>query len=1273
MATPEQVAAARRELARRELARRELARREAARATAERSAEMGGEFPSPGEVMLADIGALKEAREKKEARTIRAPSFLPQTLDEVADVQRRVAERERITTPGGEPEGTFLEEREGAIPFMRPTRIEEMQRIGPFTGPPVQVIRETKVPFLDPQPRIPTETEKLVESFARQPVLTREAGRALAAGVPEAQVQKKVGALEGAVFETPMQAVFRAAPASVEALATEAYKRLPIVGEEPITGRGGLYTRYLRGISTIAEAADDEYLQTRIPVIDIPIAAIPRTIAEGLETVEAVPSKVGSAVREAALSGIRSGVSALERAVGQEGALGKELATLGTMKPAIPAPAAIPDKPVSERIRTGETLADVVRSDPKTVAVYDREFGALAPIAIEGVGFGLSLPLPFSPIGVVAPVAKPVAKFGAEIATSGLTARAVKQADSILAKRIIDDLTGGDVRANVIEGASLDNVATRLRDIPLKVEGAEDLSGKQIDDLINKRIAVARSELARVAPRTDLVRVSPSYAVPAPLAKRVVAEAAEDVSQLRSQATARGRTLTRAEENAARDAAVARAAQAEARRLDELGQFQVLLDGIATPRVWDGSFARAVRVARDPRAAMKRASVTAAEQEVARKGMDALNGFRREVEAGAKAGRSLDSILDDIASRELSAMKDEEVLQKVVEEAFGGDRAKAIMASQVVANISAPRALLRPSSANKFYDILVESDVIPRSLVRPNFAANTVKIILEEGVRKRVTKQTLADYARMYPDAPVPTLSIKGKPVSEQEFKFFENGAEDLFRTMESIPTRAAGIGLDVEKGLERLAAVNRNIAAKVRIPVLAEAKLLAGESLAAPIRAYLTTRYAGLPLGSEFSGVATPFGYLDPKSLQTMIDDLGGFGPTRMDVERLGNLTSDILRSAASTTKGKALDLAVGRPYAFATASLIEEAYRRGVFVKALQQGESPEAAISLARRSQFDYGAQDQAIIQRLAPYWTGAISSMAAGTEFVDRVAKNPAAYSRYLRVLHEQQRLSDPEGLMGDAPTSNLLIPAKLTEQVLGEPVDVLGPSAPYLAPVEAVIGLSQAVGAADDVVTALFDKGVINLALEGGQEALDEVAENMALFSAGLTGEAPSATVQTKRRGPGGPAIDQTYMALLALAKALDPDKSTGTQNTVLRFLAPDAVKPPKELAYDPDDKLSLRWAVKPPAQPGAFIFSDKATLPDGATTDVYYLVKPSKQGRQNIKTLESLPFVDRALTLARAKGTAIEEGVGEGILWFLGAETIEKPTAKAVEQVRPTP
>lgn len=1250
--------------------RREFRARKAAaassKATAERSAAMGGEFPSPGELAVADIEALKEARGKKEERVARAPSFLPETVDEVADVRRRIAERERITTPGGEPEGTYLEEREGVIPFMRPTRIEEMQRIGPFTGPPVQVIRETKVPFLEPQPRIPTETEKLVESFARQPVLTREAGRALAAGVPEAQVPKKVGALEGAVFETPMQAIFRAAPASVEALATEAYKRLPVVGDEPITERGGLYTRYLRGISKIAEGADQEYLRT--------LSAVPRTIAEGLETVEAARSKVAGAVQEAALSGIRGGVSALERAVGQEGALGKELATLGTMKPAIPSPAAIPDKPVSERIRTGETLADVIRSDPKTVAVYDREFGALAPIATEAVGLGLSLPLPFSPVGVVAPVAKPVAKLGTELAASQLTARAVKQADSILAKRIIDDLTGGDVRVGVIEGASLDNVASRLKDIPLRFEGAEDLSAKQIDDLINSRVAVAKSELARVAPRTDLVRVSPSYAVPAPLAKQVVAEAADDVSRLRAQAKARGRTLTRAEEGAARDAAVARAAQAEARRLDELGQFQVLLDGIATPRVWDGSLARAARAAQDPRAAMKRASVTAAEQEVARKGMDALNGFRREVEAGTKAGRSLDSILDGIASRELSAMEDKEVLQKVVEEAFGGDRAKAIMASQVVENVTDPRALLRPSVANKFYDILVESDVIPRSLVRPNFAANTVKIILEEGVRKRVSKQALADYARMYPDAPVPTLAIKGKPVSEQEFKFFENGAEDLFRTVESIPTRAAGIGLDVQKGLERLAAVNRNIAAKVRIPVLAEAKLLAGESLAAPIRAYLTTRYTGLPLGSEFSGVTTPFGYLDPKSLQTMIDDLGGFGPTRMDVERLGNLTSDILRSAASTAKGKALDLVVGRPYAFATASAIEEAYRRGVFVKALQQGESPEAAISLARRSQFDYGAQDQPVIQALAPYWAGAVSSMAAGAEFVDRVAKNPAAYSKYLRLLREQQRISDPEGLTGDAPVRNLLIPAKLTDTVLGEPVDILGPSAPYLAPVEAVIGLSQTVGAADDVVTALFDKGVINLALEGSQDALDEVAESMALFSAGLTGEAPSSAVQTKKRGPGGPSIDQTYMARLALAKALDPDRSTGVLDETLRLLAPDAVKPPKELAYDPGDKSSLRWAVKPPEQPGAFIFSDKATLPDGTTTDVYYLVKPSKQGRQIIKSIQSIPYGDLVFNyVPRVRGTMIEEGVGEGILWFLGAETIEKPTAKAVEQVRPTP
>lgn len=1238
-----------------------------ARASA-RSVAMGGPFPDEQERAYAEAMAADEARKKRERELVGIPPYLapPPAEDDVARIR---TERERVSTPGGAPEAPYLEAREGFVPFLRPTRIEEVPLPVPMVGTE-RVIREGFAPPLaEPMARFPTGTEEFVEAFARQPVLTREAAKQLAAGAPPEAVQRKVGELGGAVVETPFQAAMRGLTASMPAAVTELYGMIPRESEEPVIMSGG-------GLVKEALTMDAALIEGLSP-----------TAAKYLRRAAELAPEPEKFVKGAATAFPKAVATGLERLVGAEPGASM-VSTLGTLQPAIPAPKAVPDKPLSERIREGEGFASVIQSDPRTVEVYNREFGAFSPLAQESAGFLLELPIPLTPIGAAIKGVKAVGA-GAKIEKAlakPLTKMAVDKADNMLANRVYTDLTGeaytgkGKLTLDNLQDSirpDRDNVLNRLYGPASQfLERPEAEFGERVGQLVNK----AKDDLARVAPSTELVRVSPSYAVPAALAPKVTREAAADVATLRGQAKERGRALTRAEEAAARDTAVVRAAQSEARRLDELGQFQVLLDGLDTPRAWDTTLFRAARAAAAPEQAMKRAAVVAAEQEVARKGQDAIRVFRREVEARAKQGEDLDTIITAIGGRELAKMADEgEVAKKVLEEAYGGERARALFARIKDDPKYAGVDLLAPTRARELHRLFVDEGLVPATarISPPNFVANAVKIIMEEGVRKRVSKQALDEFMARYPDLGTPTLAVPGRlAATVEERKFFENGAEEMFRLADSIPTRAAGMDLGAVQVAERLAAAARNVRAKVRVPIVAEAQLLAGERFAAPVRAYLTTRY-GLPAGADLAGVNTPYGYLTPDDLRDLIDGLGGFGPSRMDIARKGSMVQDILLAAGKGLGPTAKDIAMGRPLAYATVDAIEEGFRRGVFVRALQEGRTPEAAIELARRSQLDYGAaQDGAIIQALSPYFASLVNTMAGGREFIDRFAKNPEGYTVYLRALREQQRLADPEGEQGDLPLTRFYapIPDGATTDLFGRPLDVLGPSAPLLQPLEWTLGAAKVVATAPELWDLIKDGALLDAALAGSSEALDELAERAANLSAGFGGEAGRAGTETVRRVGGKPSLDQTYTAILALAKAYDPDRSKGVQNAALRLLQPEVAKPPKDRAAArfPEDKA---WASRPPTGGNAFVFTERELRvpsdPTSGTVEVYYLVKPSKKGRQLLQTLEAVPFSDVVFGPTRAAGTAADVGVGEGILWAVGAETVEEPTKRAVEQTRP--
>ena len=110
--------------------------------------------------------------------------------------------------------------------------------------------------------------------------------------------------------------------------------------------------------------------------------------------------------------------------------------------------------------------------------------------------------------------------------------------------------------------------------------------------------------------------------------------------------------------------------------------------------------------------------------------------------------------------------------------------------------------------------------------------------------------------------------------------------------------------------------------------------------------------------------------------------------------------------------------------------------------------------------------------------------------------------------------------------------------------------------------------------------------------------------------------------------------------------------------------------PPKNLAAS-TEQGSKYWAVRPPNVPGAFIMREELPI-EGTdqTQEVFFLMKPSKVGRQRLKAIQSAPLGEFVSGPVRAVGTYEEEGLGEALLWLVGADTVEEPVREAVEQTR---
>lgn len=1135
-----------------------------------------------------DIPAEREAQiEKRPLSGMLGSPYQPES-----DVLRRQAASRGAVSTTAERDKEYFEQREGLVPFLRPTRIETLPAAVPGAGTE-RVVRETVVPFAEPVARAPTEREELVEAFARQPTLTREAARRVAEGEEVGKEERQVGVLEGARIETPAEAVFRAAMTSVPQMARQAYQAVAPTPERVAS---------IPGAAAFVEAA--RKASQYVP--DVFSVRVP--LAEDL-----------------------------------------------------------PDTQFAESLRKGETLADVMLADAGVMADAERRFGAdEARARVENTGLLLELALPLTPFGL------PGVAQGGRLLGRAVQGAAGAVAASKVEKEIVRRVWDAAVRETPMpKGLTADTLRAAYDAVPVELRVDPDFR------LAEGAEAKIKAEAARARPGNDLVRVSPQYAVPRAQVARAKAAADQATSAYVERARSLGAEITPQAVGRVRDRAVYDAVSTQVRALDELGQYQVVLDGLENERAWS-QVVSTLAALRDPVAATKRASIEAAEREVARKGQQALRVLGRELREIVRTSNTpitASQALGRVAERELGEMVAKadgaEVFTKVVEETFGGGpvgaqwRETALDAYRKLYPGEPLWRVIEPDRTEKLYQYM-RGTVQGLPLLRPRYVQNSLKIVIEEGVRKRVAKEAKAAYEARYGTFDVgrgPLLAAENRAFLAEEARFVENGGEELFRLSESLPTRAGGEPLPAGEALSTLAAGVRSARTTLgygpwSIPVVA-----AGESVMAPIRALAYTGILGTPYRPAL--IKTPMGTFTAREVDELIGSLGGVGMTRADVERTGRQAHDLFRAVeqeVARAQGRTAETAArkafaGTPAALSIAATVEEEARRAVFIRAMQRGQTPEAAIATARRSQYDWGdARNAEIVTRISDEFVWATKTVAEMTELLDLAMRSPAAYRAYLRAKDRADRQFDELNQIESPDGRKLALPPMGQKQVL---VDL-----PFQPPVGVLI---QPLRMAEAVAQLPLSPEAAQIVLQGGADAIGEYAQAVGDVAEAFGGEGEAGVEGTLQRGE--PSIEQLYLSVLAAAKMMDP---TGRNEFVaaLNYLDPVYARPPKDDVGFPNDPLA--WRGVPANVPaGSYVVS---VLPEGDRDTRYYVLRPSGTGLRKLRALRSVAAAAGFDGITRnviAAEKALSGDAAEAGLWLIGAETVEDPTARAVDVTRP--
>ena len=799
------------------------------------------------------------------------------------------------------------------------------------------------------------------------------------------------------------------------------------------------------------------------------------------------------------------------------------------------------------------------------------------------------------------------------------------------------------------------------------------------------KVEALRGELARAIP-DDLVVVSDMFAVPRNIAGDVFSKVAEDLQKLPKGSSVED--IARA-----RDAAVLKHAPEAARRLDELGEFQVTFDRLGREVLEDKLFVRrAFAMLRDLPPA-RRASVAKAVREIEGAASEAFRNMTKDLEGLTKRGMSLDEALDAVASRELSKMEPREFWKKMVEENYGGGPdAEAILLRIEEAGVD--------TSTFPTLDAIRKADGLPSvrekapGLIPPKFQGNMLKIILEEGVRKRVSKEALENYIRVFqkgPDTLSPEFAagflamrpaeavIKDTPAGRVAFslaeeKFAANGGEEFFKALDSIPTKKRGtevLRLFSELNAIRKASFRGWDYQFLGIP---RVDFLFGRALSAPIIAAAQIGLdhslgGGRAVLNRFLGRgAGPY----TASQVTELIRKYGVGSTSVDQGRLGRLGQDILDDAlraGKVTPERALLYAnpATKGWAERMAHSIERVYREGVFADQLAKGASPLEASEIAKKSLWDYSRTPGAFRDRLGSVFATAAESYNAGMTFMDVVARDPNKITQAVKILRAKQQAQDPYGYYGDKGLKSLGIYRAGRK---GQEVAVLGPRVPLFEPIETTLGLLYV---ASTVQSLFRSEDLVDAATAVGRAGADKYIPGVwAAFNgvANSLGSKYQTAAQVEELSK--PSDETAFWNALLAADLADPSRDGGIWDTTWSILDPIQVNPPDGSEVPEDPTL---WREAPPeGMPYLFEGVSASGLP------MYRVLRPSRRGTQNIKAIRALTpdMVHRAFgavgsLMFSSAGPQVDisaiqpPGMGGAAATFLGLESAG-PADKALRE-----
>lgn len=1188
MASPQEIAAARRELARRELARREAAR------VAQSTAELPPvpqplpvavqPVPTLGDVSLeAQAEARKAAEEAADPfRSVLTPDAYQRRVEADSALIEAELERRRAGTPLAG--GGVQAQTDSRIPFLRPSRIRDGMYVAPGEAPRAPTATEVFVESLAQQPVADersllrksvedsyaqggiTQTERDARIKAIEAMQTKDVGPGVTEGPLSALFGGTLAAFPAAAYEfgaSAVEAALPLAPASVRDYVDEVGVIAPIIAGMPaipipratseksalertgarLSARGGfaesfgrnpkLIGYYQRELGLTQDQAQT-FAQTQGQVLDVFAPTGPGTlvkgakIAAGLPAVERAVAAVGRGASGAAAKVLPERVFAV---VGSGAAADRALAR--QIVPQVieqAAPAAAKDDAVKAALQAVDTASDAELAEPRLLAQRITRAVTSPDVDYDALNQGLLRRLP---------AAEPLVQVAGGVAVPRSVASRVRSEVA----RTLRGMTDAEI---VQRAKSSLNLPSDV-DLPLR----------------EAREYVRSAESLRVGGFTAREL-------------RTVVRAQQDAAEA-------GNWLERAFPTVSESAIIRRSA---------------LLRG-------DQPSAETVRTER---------LIVEATRRLQRRVM-------AEVERAQRNGRPLSEALDELVGGAqlegplISKLYGERAALEAVKDAFSG--AKTMADFRRAADQAARTGLVRP----------VPQATLERAVIGA---------LLDEGGRRAAAQRGI-DLARATSGVSVLQAPVL-QPVGDASFvgavaakadQVLRDGAQELARYADglSVPQQTALVPLVVSAlapAAERQIRLFRQAARYgVVIPRYATAANL-GRVLVLPwltVGPGMTTRAARAILRRALGGgpLQTPSGPISPEDVARLAEDYG-VGMTAVEVERIGTLADSLLvRARASKARNVA---SVGRDFWVMTAEAIEKTVRRGIFEAGLARGMDPASAARAARRSVIDYeellasqpGLAEWAL--RLAP---GAAEQAAMTAELFSQLARDPSRYRLVLRASEQAMRAADPERQTGDeglrrlglVRTSRIAHPGLLGAPALAQRqtgLTAYGPYNPVFAPVSTAVGTLAAARDTVWVGERLADalrSGTVGLPAD----ARETVRQAGMQVAAALTQaeQLSSSPVQRRRQ------VEAVYAALVLTAaleaggNPLDPD-ATGAAAGVLGLLDP---------------------VPAAPDTPGAtpFVGRDQDGKP------VWLGFAPSEQGIANLETLLTVPGAELATAI----------------------------------------